>query len=98
MINDVNETFDPNKFDVMITTIDNPFDPFDQFQQWYAYDEAILGHHTYSQIARFTSSSLEMSVYDEAIDLNNAIDRLILNDPLNVYRKLIRPKENKSEQ
>ena len=44
---------------VMLTTIDNPYDPFDQFDEWYSYDMD-AGYNTCAYLARvsFTSDSL----------------------------------------
>ena len=37
--------------ETMLTTIDNPFNPFEQFVDWYMYD-CQKGYNTYSRIAR----------------------------------------------
>ncbi len=40
----------------MLTTLDNPFDPFSQFDEWYAWDER-AGYHTTSFLARIVKTS-----------------------------------------
>jgi hypothetical protein len=48
------------KREVMITTIDNPFDPFTQFDSWLAFDER-KNYKTCSYLARVTNFSEELS-------------------------------------
>lgn len=72
---------------VAITTIDNPHDPFTQFDEWYAYDE-IKGYHSCSLLARFANTSIDLDA-DEANELiENAIDRII-ELGLGNYKKLV---------
>ena len=44
--------------ETMLTTIDNPFNPFEQFVEWYMYDQQ-KGYNTYSRIARLMPSDDE---------------------------------------
>ena len=75
---------------VAITTIDNPYDPFTQFEEWYAFDE-VHGYHSCSLLARFANTSIDLDADEVDSKIENAIDRIIEND-LGNYRKLI--KEN----
>ena len=75
---------------VAITTIDNPYDPFTQFDEWYAFDE-VHGYHSCSLLARFANTSIDLDAEEADSRIENAIDRIIEND-LGDYRKLI--KEN----
>ncbi len=75
---------------VAITTIDNPYDPFTQFEEWYAFDE-VHGYHSCSLLARFANTSIDLDADEVDSRIENAIDRIIEND-LGNYRKLI--KEN----
>lgn len=54
--------------DQFLTTSDNPYDPFKDFDKWYAYDEQ-MGYHTCGLVARFarTSDSLSDEQNDRAI-------------------------------
>lgn len=71
----------------MLTTIDNPFDPFTQFTDWYAYDER-KGYHTLSYLSRIVITSDELSEADQAAAIEQAIDDIINDDPLKMYRKV----------
>ena len=75
----------------MLTTDDNPFDPFTQWDQWYAYDES---HHYGSceYLARVakTSTDLSFDLSNQAIE--DAIDDIVrlnvTNNSCN-YKKVI---------
>lgn len=54
--------------DVMLTTIDNPWNPFTHFDEWLAYDHE-MGYDTVCYLDRVANASEELSDndYDEAI-------------------------------
>ena len=60
----------------MLTTEDNPYDPFTQFDEWYAFDTQ-NGYNTCSYLARIAITSNELSEkdYDQALD--SAIDEIM---------------------
>lgn len=64
-----------------LTTSDNPYDPFKQWDEWYQYDES-HGYHSSSLLARLapTSYGLPPSINDTIIE--QAIDSIIANVPL----------------
>lgn len=74
---------------VAITTIDNPYDPFTQFDEWYAYDE-IKGYHSCSLLARFANTSIDLDVEETNQLIEDAIDRIMNLNGLGNYRKLIK--------
>ena len=71
----------------MITTVDNPFDPFTQFDDWFRYDEA-KGYHSCSYLGRVAKTSYALSDEDYELEKERAIDDIILYDPLNIYVKV----------
>lgn len=71
----------------MITTIDNPFSPFTQFDEWYAFDVS-KGYHTCSYLARIAKTSYELSEKEEIIEQENAIDEIISLNLLGIYKKV----------
>lgn len=75
--------------EVMITTKDNPFDPFTQFDEWYAYDVA-KGYNTCSYLARIAIDATEISDADANIMYEYAIDEIIKYNPLGIYKKVER--------
>lgn len=75
--------------ETMLTTIDNPFDPFEQFTSWFLFDVE-KGYNSCGRLMRIANVSEDMSTkeYNEAIDL--AIDKLISLDFLGIYQKVIK--------
>lgn len=73
--------------EVSITTIDNPYDPFEDFISWYMFDIE-KGYYTCSKLARLTNTSEEMTTKEEKAEIERAIDRLIELDPFDIYKKV----------
>lgn len=71
----------------MLTTVDNPFDPFSQYDEWLAFDEA-LGYHTNSLLARIVLSSDELSDADQNVARENAISEIILENVSGIHRSV----------
>lgn len=71
----------------MITTFDNPFSPFDEFDQWYLCDIE-KGYNTCERLARFAHTSEEFTDEENETELNEAIDDLIKHDVLGVYKRV----------
>lgn len=75
--------------DVMLTTIDNPFDPFEEFPEWLSFDRN-SGYHTTSLLARVAIYSDELSDADQDLAIETAIDEIIKEDAELIYRKVHR--------
>lgn len=73
----------------MVTTTDNPYDPFTQFDQWYAFD-TIQGYNTCSYLARIAKTSPELSPMDQAIAVEEAVDDIVDMNLLGIYKKVVR--------
>lgn len=71
----------------MLTTTDNPFSPFTQFDEWYTYDEA-HGYHTCGLLARFTITSDALSEADQELSIQQAIDDIIRENFTGVHKKV----------
>lgn len=72
---------------VMLTTIDNPWNPFTHYTEWYAFDMA-AGYHTPALLARVTVSSNDLSEYDQEIDIVRAIDEIVSENASGMHRKV----------
>lgn len=71
----------------MLTTVDNPFNPGTQFEDWQAYDSR-AGYHTLSFLARVVSSSNELSDADQQLAIQLAVDEIAKENVLGIYRKV----------
>ena len=69
--------------EVMLTTFDNPFDPFDDFDHWWLFDIE-KGYNTCSRLARIARSSEDFSVAEDKAETERAIDEIIDHDFLNI--------------
>lgn len=74
---------------VALTTLDNPYDPFDDWVRWYQFDTA-NGYDTASLLARLVKSTEELgeTVYQQSIE--NAIDALLVINPTLNLLKVVR--------
>lgn len=80
--------------DIALTTFDNPWNPFTQFNNWFLYDVE-KGHNTCAIIADFAHVSDEMSDEEKAEEIERAIDEIIRYDFQNKYKKVVRgPQKN----
>lgn len=73
----------------MITTIDNPFDPFTEWDNWLSFDEG-KGYFTSNYLARVARVSDDLSPDEYQTEVNNAINEIVQENVLGVYRKVTR--------
>lgn len=71
----------------MLTTIDNPFDPFTQFDEWLSFDEE-KGYMTCEYLARIAKTSSDLSETDQNQEIERAIDEIIDLNVLGIYKKV----------
>jgi hypothetical protein len=81
------DTNEPTEY--MLTTVDNPFDPFTRFDEWLAYDTR-LGYDTPGMLARITKISNDLSEPDQALAVQNAIDEIVTENVSGMWRKVSR--------
>ena len=73
----------------MLTTVDNPFDPFTRFDEWYEFDVR-LGYHTSAFLDRIAKVSHEISETDQALAIQDAIDEILQENVSGMWRKVSR--------
>lgn len=84
----MNETFkkifleeDTNKKEKMLTTIDNPYSPFKEFDKWLNYDAIVLKYNTCQLLSRMYDAVQEQEPpMTEEETLEFAIKKIIEND------------------
>jgi hypothetical protein len=73
--------------EVMLTTFDNPFDPFEEFSSWFLFDVE-KGYGTCDYLARIAQFSDDMTQIEIDAENERAIDEIIKHDFLNIYKKV----------
>lgn len=76
-------------YESMVTTEDNPFDPFENFDEWYAWDLR-AGYNTPSYLARITITSDSLSPADQRLAIEYAVDEIVHENILGIYKKVTR--------
>ena len=77
----------------MLTTFDNPYDPFDQFIPWFLFDTE-KGYNTCSYLGRIARISDQLSDSENDMEIERAIDEIIKYDFRNIYKKVVREEVN----
>jgi hypothetical protein len=81
------DTSDPIEY--MLTTVDNPFDPFTRFDEWFAYDSQ-MGYNTPAFLARVAYMSYDVSEPDQVLAIQNAIDQIVQENVSGMWKKVSR--------
>jgi hypothetical protein len=79
----------PSRPEYMLTTVDNPFDPFTQFDEWYVWDQG-AGYCTPGLLARLAFTSDEISEVDQDLAVQQAIDEIVQENVSGVHKKVKR--------
>ena len=80
----------------LLSTVDNPFDPFYQFDDWYRYD-CEKGYNSCGTMMRLVEVNDELSMTEENAAIERAIDRIVALDPFNLYKKVTIELEDPTE-
>lgn len=79
----------------MLTTFDNPFDPFEQFTSWFLFDTE-RGYNSCAYLGRIAKTSEQFSDEENDLEVERAIDEIIKYDFRNIYKKVKRKRVNAS--
>lgn len=80
-----------------LTTIDNPFDPFEQFRSWFLFDVE-KGYNSCGYLGRIARTSEQLSDEENDREVERAIDEIIKYDFTNTYRKVKRSDSNTNDK
>ena len=72
---------------VMLSTVDNPYDPFDNFSSWYMFDVE-SGYNSCAYLARIAKTSEQFTDTENEEEIERAIDEIIQYDFRNIYVKV----------
>lgn len=73
----------------MLTTVDNPFNPFTQFNEWLVWDQQ-TGYNTLSYLGRIVRTSDELSQADQDLAIEQAMDEIV-SENVGLYKKVSAP-------
>ena len=73
----------------MLTTTDNPYDPFTQWDEWFGFDTA-MGYNSCALLDRVTRTSDEFSDEDQARDIQQAIEEIVELNASGMHCKAVR--------
>lgn len=71
----------------MLTTFDNPYDPFKNYTNWLMCDIE-RGHGCCELLGRRARTSDQLSDDENDAEIERAIDEIIYNDFQNIYKKV----------
>ena len=71
----------------VLTTKDNPYDPIEEFDNWYSYD-MLKGYNSCALLARVARTSDALTDEENDREVERAIDEIVKYDPLNIYQKV----------
>jgi hypothetical protein len=74
---------------VMLSTVDNPYNPHTQFDQWYTWDRT-NGYNTLSYLAHIVRSSDELSQADQDLAIEQAMTDIV-NENGGLYELIAGP-------
>ena len=80
-----------------VTTLDNPFDPFEESENWKRFDED-HGYYTDSLVARMAKTHDELDDESYNLAIEEAVDKIVNLNLLGIYRKAIKGEVNVSTE
>lgn len=89
----------------MLSTYDNPYSPFDEFDQWQTFDEKVKGYNTCEYLDRIVTHLEESGLHFSDDDNKNeeeliqfAINDIVNENVLGIYIKLNKTQANKIKE
>ena len=70
-----------------LSTIDNPFNPFDDFNSWFLFDIE-KGYNSCGYLARIANLTPSQTEKESNEEIERAIDEIIQFDFRNIYKKV----------
>lgn len=79
----------------MLTTIDNPYDPYSQYEEWSAFDER-AGYYTPQYLARIVRTSHDLSEQEQNEAIEAAIEEICALNINGMYTKVEVPNDEET--
>lgn len=71
----------------MLTTVDNPYDPFTEWDEWYVFDTN-RGYNSSAFLARIAKVSSDLSDVDQQAAIEQAIDEIVDENVSGMWKKV----------
>lgn len=81
----------------MLTTFDNPYNPFDDFTKWWLWD-VTHGYNSCALLARVSGNKDELTDEEQSASIEKAIDSIIDCDFFHIYKKVKSENESSDSQ
>lgn len=78
-----------NERRVYLTTVDNPYDPETQFDDWYNFDIE-KGYDSCGLLARIAQTADGLSDFDNSLEIERAIDEIVKYNVSGMHKKLVK--------
>lgn len=69
-----------------LTTVDNPYNPFQDFDHWFLYD-IVSGYNSCGYLARIATTSDQLTDEENLKEIDRAIDEIVKLNP-KLYKKV----------
>lgn len=92
MANDNDSINESEVKEFMLSTSDNPYNPFTQFREWFAFDIA-NGYNTCSYLARICELSDDVCDRETRLSINDAIEEALMFNLTGNRIKVEKPKD-----
>lgn len=76
----------------MVTTIDNPYDPFDNFEEWLSYDLE-KGYNTCGLLAKYVHTSTSLSEAEEEEEIKRGFDEFLNINPFGIHKLVVKNRQ-----
>jgi hypothetical protein len=73
----------------MLTTEDNPYDPFTQFNDWYRFD-VDKGYDSCGLLSRCCPSSIDLTETESKVAIETAIDEIVKYNLSGKHKKVVK--------
>ena len=71
-----------------LTSVDNPYDPFTEFEKWFLFD-VLNGYNSCAYLARIARTSEQLTEKENLNEIDRAIDEIVMLNPT-MYKKVVK--------
>lgn len=72
----------------LLTTVDNPYHPSEEFDEWYKFDHE-HGYYTDQRLAKVAKTSIYLTDAENQRIINSAVNDFVRLDELGIYKRVV---------